>query len=143
MWMDFAGWMDAVLKPGLPPWVNLVGLGLDWEKGGALTFVGTYEKEEEFQEEFLEEGDGEENQEEGYARREDEKELSGEESHLGELYQPQTPFLVWNKGLDESERQVSLNRAIGWYLDTGKYAWVLREANARVIVGSGQVYTEV
>ena len=143
MWMEFAGWMDAVLKPGLPPWVNLVEIGLDWEKGGALTLVGTYEKEEEFQEEFLEEGDGEENQEEGYARREDEKELSGEESHLGELYQPQTPFLVWNKGLDESERQVSLNRAIGWYLDTGKYAWVLREANARVIVGSGQVYTEV
>ena len=46
MWKEFVRWMDELLNPGLPSWVNMVVVGIDWEKGGALTFTGFHEEEE-------------------------------------------------------------------------------------------------
>ena len=47
MWKAFVRWMDELLNPGLPAWVNLIVVGFDWEKGGALTFIGVHEEEKE------------------------------------------------------------------------------------------------
>ncbi len=47
MWKAFVWWMDELLNPGLPAWVNLIVVGFDWEKGGALTFAGVHEEERE------------------------------------------------------------------------------------------------
>ncbi len=47
MWKAFVWWMDELLNPGLPAWVNLIVVGFDWEKGGALTFTGVHEEEKE------------------------------------------------------------------------------------------------
>ena len=45
MWKAFVRWMDELLDPGLPAWVNMIVVGFDWEKGGALTFTGVHEEE--------------------------------------------------------------------------------------------------
>ena len=45
MWKAFVWWMDELLNPGLPAWVNLIVVGFDWENGGALTFTGVHEEE--------------------------------------------------------------------------------------------------
>ena len=58
MWMEFVRWMDGILEPGLPSWVNAIVVGLDWERGGALTFSGIHEDERSAEiEEFEEKAD--------------------------------------------------------------------------------------
>ena len=58
MWMEFVRWMDEILDSELPSWVNVIMVNLDWEKGGALTFAGVHEKDEDaLAEEMEEKGD--------------------------------------------------------------------------------------
>ena len=55
MWKAFVRWMDELLDPGLPAWVNMIVVGFDWEKGGALTFTGVHEEEKRTQRAELQE----------------------------------------------------------------------------------------
>lgn len=51
MWMEFAAWLDEILREGLPPWVECVTISLDWERGGVPMLTGFRDAEEEFPDE--------------------------------------------------------------------------------------------
>lgn len=93
MWMEFARWMDEMLSHELPARVNVITVGLDWEKGGALTFISAHEEED-------------------YA-----EDCAGTEEYI-----PETPLLVWAKGMDRMDRIELLENALQWYVDCGKFA---------------------
>lgn len=122
MWMEFSRWMDGMLNMELPLWVNAIVVGLDWEKGGALTFAGIHEEDD-----YAEEDDYEE---ENYAE-EDYAEIEESEE---KIYVPQAPLLVWAKGMDQRDRAAFLADALQWYVDCGKFAEKIGDRNIRILV---------
>lgn len=117
MWMEFVRWMDEVLNPQLPPWVNSIVVGLDWEKGGALTFAGIHENEEDAILEEMEE--------------------------KGDTYLPQTPLLIWAKGMDRKDRTDFLTNAIQWYVDCGRFAEKTGGRTLKVLFNTGGFQNEL
>ena len=120
MWLEFVRWMDGMLEPELPSWVNTIVAGLDWEQGGALTFAGTHEKDD----------DGEAEENDGIDEIEETEEV--EEKDL--VYLPRTPLLVWAKGMDRRDRAELLANALQWYVDCGKFAENTGGRNIRILV---------
>ncbi len=118
LWTEFARWMDGLLGPGLPEWVNRVIVSLDMERGGALCFKGIHvsdEWEEDYQgDERQDEGDASSMEEwlkqAGYT---DDPWLWGRGGY--EEYCPAAPLLIWDKGMDETDRLRTLNEAVQWY----------------------------
>ncbi|MDE7352905.1 MAG: J domain-containing protein [Acetatifactor sp.] len=134
MWTEFARWMDEMLKMELPPWVNAIVVGLDWEKGGALTFTGIHqdyicgaiqEIEEKGDIEFEDTAD----EDAGTV----EPAESGE-SPQDEAYLPHAPLLVWAKGMDRRDRTELLANALKWYVDCGRFAEKTGDRNIRILV---------
>lgn len=134
MWAEFARWMDEMLNMELPPWVNAIVVGLDWEKGGVLTFTGIHqdyicgaiqEIEEtgdiEFEETADEDAGTVETAESG-------------ESPQDEAYLPQAPLLVWAKGMGIRDRTELLANALKWYVDCGRFAEKTGNRNIRILV---------
>ena len=175
MWKEFVRWMDELLNPGLPSWVNMVVVGIDWEKGGALTFTGFHEEEEnaELQEfwektdaDFEDEAHGDEfgtgeadmdgtgaggletdgsgagesdmkepDMKESDVNSPDRSETSGSPGGLqNEAYIPQTPLLIWAKGMDRRDRTEFLTNAMQWYADCGRFAEKTGGRNIRILV---------
>ncbi len=167
--------MDELLNPGLPSWVNMVVVGIDWEKGGALTFTGFHEEEEnaELQEfwektdaDFEDEAYGDEfgtgeadmdgtgaggletdgsgagesdmkepDMKESDVNSPDRSETSGSPGGLqNEAYIPQTPLLIWAKGMDRRDRTEFLTNAMQWYADCGRFAEKTGGRNIRILV---------
>lgn len=112
MWMAFARWMDGMLDDGLPSWVNAIAIGLDWERGGALTFAGSHEDNDY---DGIEEIEGKDN------------------SIRDEVYIPRTPLLIWAKGIDRTDRIGSLERAIQRYVDCGRFTEKTGGRNIRIL----------
>lgn len=195
MWKEFVRWMDELLNPGLPSWVNMVVVGIDWEKGGALTFTGFHEEEEnadlqEFWEkadaDFEDEAYGDEfrmgeadmdgtgtgysgtdgfetgesdmdgtgtgysgtdgigpgesvmkepDMKESDVNSPDRSETSGGSGGLqNEAYIPQTPLLIWAKGMDRRDRAELLTNAMQWYADCGRFSEKTGGRNIRIVV---------
>lgn len=120
MWLEFVRWMDGMLEPELPSWVNTIVAGLDWEQGGALTFAGIHEKDD----------DGEAEENDGIDEIEETEEV--EEKDL--VYLPRTPLLVWAKGMDRRDRAELLANALQWYVDCGKFAENTGGRNIKILV---------
>lgn len=110
-WMEFAAWLDEILKQGLPSWVQCVAIGLDWEQGGIPVFTGFRDAEEEAEEES-----------------------EGEFPEEKELYRPQGPLLFWEKALDAGDRERSLYEAVQWYMSCGAYREVLGDERIQVLM---------
>lgn len=122
----FREWLDAVLAPGIPQWVNNIVIGTDPERNGALFFVGLHVEAVHAGFDF-----GDEEMEEVLA----EEALPEEEpEQYHEPHIPQVPLLVWEKGADVDERNTSLNEALQWYLETGSHADLLKEDGIRIEV---------
>lgn len=113
MWVEFVRWMDGILSQELPAWVNTIVVGLDWEKGGALTFAGIHENESQVEMEEM----GEE-----------------EKGDLDSTYLPQVPLLVWAKGMDRRDRAGFLANAMQWYVDCGRFAGMTGGRELRILV---------
>ncbi|MCI8800462.1 MAG: J domain-containing protein [Lachnospiraceae bacterium] len=155
MWLEFVRWLDEALNPQLPPWVNAIVTGLDWERGGALTFAGIHENEEDAElQEFQEKADldfedtAEEEEADGDASDEeasDQEEADGDTSDMtgaaesdrnpqNEVYLPQLPLLIWAKGMDRRDRADFLINAMQWYVDCGRFAEKTGDRKIRILV---------
>ena len=126
MWAEFARWMDEMLNMELPPWVNAIVVGLDWEKGGVLTFTGIHQDYicgaiQEIEETADEDAGTVETAESG-------------ESPQDEAYLPQAPLLVWAKGMGIRDRTELLANALKWYVDCGRFAEKTGNRNIRILV---------
>lgn len=132
MWKEFARWMDGVLEPELPSWVNVIAVGLDWENGGALAFAGVHDDEgdgygETEERSYPDFGDVTDGEEPGTAEQDEDG-----SSLQNNVYLPQTPLLIWAKGMDRRDREELLAAALQWYVDCGKFAEKIRGRNVRV-----------
>lgn len=181
MWKAFVWWMDELLNPGLPAWVNLIVVGFDWENGGALTFTGVHEEEKEAHraelwekadmdfEEWADDEDWEDEDEsesdeqdmrepkldELYRNASEEEEPHENETDMNEsdmdelyvnepseqnsslqnaVYLPETPLLIWAKGMDRMERGEFLTNAMQWYVDCGRFAEKTGGRNIKIAV---------
>ena len=38
------------------------------------------------------------------------------------MFLPQSPLLIWAKGMDRADRMMFLTSALQWYVDCGKFA---------------------
>ena len=56
------------------------------------------------------------------------------ESPQDEAYLPQTPLLVWAKGMDIRDRTELLANALKWYVDCGRFAEKTGNRNIRILV---------
>ncbi len=113
MWEEFSRWMDGMLSLELPSWVNAIAVSLDWEMDGALTFTGLHEK-------YMVELDAWE--EGGEEEPDTEDSLGSGGSQQDEVFLPQSPLLIWAKGMDRADRMMFLTNALQWYVDCGKFA---------------------
>ena len=43
-------------------------------------------------------------------------------SQQDEVFLPQSPLLIWAKGMDRADRMMFLTSALQWYVDCGKFA---------------------
>lgn len=105
--------MDGMLSLELPSWVNAIAVSLDWEMDGALTFTGLHEK-------YMVELDAWE--EGGEEEPDTEDSLGSGGSQQDEVFLPQSPLLIWAKGMDRADRMMFLTNALQWYVDCGKFA---------------------
>ena len=146
MWMEFVRWMDGILESGIPSWVNAIVVGLDWEKGGALTFTGIHEDAAAAEmEEIEEKGDIEP---EDMAEDESNHKVNvnsddgAEEADIAfeggspqdRIYLPDAPLLVWAKGMDRRDRAEFLTSAMQWYVDCGRFAEHTDGRNLKILV---------
>ena len=150
MWMEFVRWMDEILNSGLPSWVNVIMVNLDWEKGGALAFAGVHEKDEDaVSEEMEEKGDidledtVDENGTDTDERHTDESDeavpetaesAESDDSSQDQVYLPPIPLLIWAKGMDRRDRAEFLLNAMQWYVDCGRFAEKTGGREIRILV---------
>lgn len=126
MWKEFAGWMDAALALALPAWVDAIVVGLDWERGGILTFAGIREGlgPEESGDEGEDMDSGKESCQEG----------DGNEDPMEKTYLPQVPLLVWAKGMDMRDKRELLVSSLQLYVDCGRFGEAVKGRAVKILV---------
>ncbi len=126
MWKEFAGWMDAALALAIPDWVDAIVVGLDWERGGILTFAGIREGlgPEESGDEGEDMDSGKESCQEG----------DGNEDPMEKTYLPQVPLLVWAKGMDMRDKRELLVSSLQLYVDCGRFGEAVKGRAVKILV---------
>lgn len=133
LYMEFARWMDGILRQGLPEWVNDITVWSEPDREGALSLTGIHAEEEPGLFGTLW---GEEPETEEEDQKEGEESPGPEEKKDYGIYRPEAPLLVWGKGIYAGSREQSLVEAVQWYVDTAVTAEVLKGISIHVAMGT-------